>query len=94
VFTIGIGDGCSEALVKGAAKAGAGKAIFIKDSDDVQGKIIRLLEKALTPSITNFSFEFDKNVVAAISPMPAYFSHILANEPFTCFVLLKDELES
>jgi von Willebrand factor A domain-containing protein 5 len=54
VFAIGIGNGCSETLVRGVAKAGNGKAIFIKDTEDVEGKIIRLLEDSLTPSITNF----------------------------------------
>ena len=52
--TIGIGDGCSAALIKGCAEKGKGKAVFIEDGTDVASPIIHLLEESLSPLITEF----------------------------------------
>lgn len=49
VHSIGIGSGASHHLINESAKAGKGKAIFIKDNGDMQGSVISLLNAALTP---------------------------------------------
>lgn len=43
VFTFGMGDGCSTELIRDVAKAGNGKATFVKDSDRLQSKVIKSL---------------------------------------------------
>ncbi len=43
VFTIGVGNGASPALIKGCAQKGKGKHIFIEDNVRVSEKIIKLL---------------------------------------------------
>jgi len=42
VFTVGIGNGCSSYLVTKSAKSGQGKHVFIKDSEDVEAKVVDL----------------------------------------------------
>lgn len=56
VHGIGIGDGASKALIKGAAEKGKGKAIFIADHENVAGKIVELLQATMSPVITDFKF--------------------------------------
>lgn len=52
VHCIGIGNGCSLALIDGCSKAGKGKKILISDSENPSNKIIELLESTLTPLIS------------------------------------------
>lgn len=60
VHTIGIGDGCSEDLIVGCAEQGKGHKTFISDSEDPSDKIIELLDRSLSPMITNMSLTMDK----------------------------------
>ena len=39
VFTFGIGDGVSTSLVKGAAHAGKGKCVIVKDTKDLASQV-------------------------------------------------------
>lgn len=93
LFSVGVGSGCSEALVHKTAKAGGGKSIILSDKEDIEGKIIHLLNDSITPSLTNFQIEFDEKYIACISPMPNANSHITRGEPFTMYALLKNDLE-
>ena len=40
VHTIGIGSGCSSALIKGCAEKGKGKAVFITEGADISSPVI------------------------------------------------------
>jgi len=70
VFTIGVGNGCSRELIEEGAKCGGGKCEFIGDNDDMNGKIISLLNVAVTSFLDNFSLNFDKNIVEMVVPNP------------------------
>lgn len=52
VHTIGVGNGCSTALIKGCAEKGKGKAVFITDEGDIASPVIELLSASLTPIVT------------------------------------------
>eukprot|EP01155_Anaeramoeba_flamelloides_P029396 Anaeramoba_flamelloidesa85117_614.p1 GENE.a85117_614~~a85117_614.p1 ORF type:complete len:565 (+),score=118.69 a85117_614:51-1697(+) len=58
VFTFGIGSGASTALVEGVAKAGNGACEMIADNDPIRKMVLRQLNRALKPSITNMEVHF------------------------------------
>lgn len=95
VFSIGIGNGCSETFIRKTAEVGIGKSLLISDSEeDVQGKIIELLDESLSPALSNFEITFDKKFVKGISPLLNSSSHILRNQPFRLFALIDKSLGS
>ncbi|XP_062591977.1 von Willebrand factor A domain-containing protein 5A-like [Saccostrea cucullata] len=51
VFTFGIGDGCSTALIRDVAEAGKGKATFVRDSERLQNKVMSVMKSSLCPTI-------------------------------------------
>ena len=53
VFTIGIGSGVSSELVTGAAAAGGGKAVFVREGERMQGKILKLMSDVISPCFTD-----------------------------------------
>lgn len=53
VFTFGMGNSVSTALVTSLARAGHGKAEFISDNESVGDKVMRQLQCALQPALTN-----------------------------------------
>ena len=93
VHGIGIGSGCSVALINGCSENGRGKAIFINDDEDPAEKIIQLLEQALTPAITDFHLDYDEKTVEAVIPNPKEMPYILKNDPINLYFLLKPSYE-
>ncbi|KAL3888733.1 hypothetical protein ACJMK2_001093 [Sinanodonta woodiana] len=59
VFTVGIGQGASTALVRGLAKAGKGKEIFVTDFERLQPKVISLLQCAMQPVASDVEITWD-----------------------------------
>lgn len=59
VFSLGIGDGISHALVEGIARAGNGFAQTVGEGEKLDKKIIRMLKGALSPHIKNFELEIE-----------------------------------
>ncbi|PHH88985.1 hypothetical protein CDD83_6791 [Cordyceps sp. RAO-2017] len=55
IFTLGVGDQASSALVKGVARAGNGFAQMVSDHERMDKKIIRMLKGALTPHIKDYA---------------------------------------
>jgi len=91
VFTVGVGNGCSSYLVTKAAKAGQGKHEFIPDNSDIEAKIVQLLAKSYSPSITDFDIKYDSKNVNYISPIPNKKAHILRDEPLRCYVMFSEK---
>ena len=57
VFTLGIGNGVSHALIEGAARAGNGFAQSVGSGEKLDSKVVRMLKAGLSPHITDFSLE-------------------------------------
>lgn len=57
VFTLGIGNETSSALIEGVARAGNGFAQTVNNGERMDRKVIRMLKAALTPHITDYSLE-------------------------------------
>lgn len=67
VFTLGIGEDVSHALIKGVARAGNGFSQIAGENEKIDKKIVRMLKGALTPHITDYTLEikYDKANEAA-----------------------------
>ncbi len=59
-FSLGIGNGCDEALIRGISKEGNGECEIVKDEDDLVDNIIYLLESSMKPCVENFKIKFEK----------------------------------
>lgn len=96
VFSIGIGNGTSPAMLSGAAEAGNGKCEFVENVSNITGKIISLLDAALTPCCDNFELNFgrNENLVQAISPNPDNLPCILWNQAITFFIHLRPDFKN
>ena len=68
VFSFGIGSGVSEALVKGMARLGKGKSVFIRDVTNMKGVISSQLQAALQPALTDVKVQFKGIDIKQIAP--------------------------
>ena len=92
VFSLGIGDECSEELVEGAAERGNGKAEFVSDPEDIATSIISLMTAAIVPVCDDFSLKFSaQDVVSLLSLDPATQPYLLRNERATYFIFLSND---
>ncbi len=61
IYSLGIGSGCSEYLIKGIAEKGNGKSELALNNDDIIEKVIYLLENSLNKNLKNFKIYFEDN---------------------------------
>ena len=92
-YSIGIGNGCSESLVRGIALSGDGECDFVKNEENISDKIIYLLESSMYYCLNNFKCnlkKYDDNIIKRFDYSSRLNSNIelytLLNNP----VLLKD----
>ena len=57
VFTLGVGNGVSHALIEGVAKAGNGFSQSVGEGEKMEGKVVRMLKGALTPHVLDYTME-------------------------------------
>jgi vault protein inter-alpha-trypsin-like protein/VWA domain-containing protein len=57
VFTLGVGDAVSHALIEGVARRGNGFCQSVGENEKLDGKVVRMLKGALFPHITDYSLE-------------------------------------
>ena len=59
-YSLGIGNGCSENLIRGIAKCGDGDCEFVKNEEDVTDKVNNLLKSSMNYCLNNFNFKLKK----------------------------------
>ena len=59
-YSIGIGNGCSESLIRGIASNGEGEFELVKNDEDISDKIIYLLESSMYYCLDNFNCRLKK----------------------------------
>jgi len=73
VFTFGIGSGADAALCEDTAKAGNGACVMIRESKDMRELVMKQLDYALRPGISDISVEWDdkeiKQAPAHVQPV-------------------------
>ena len=60
-YTLGIGSGCSETLVKGIAEIGNGDCELVKNENDMMDKVIYLLENSMSLHYDSMDIYLQKN---------------------------------
>ena len=59
-FSLGIGSGCDEILVKGMSIKGNGKPEFVQNAEEITDKVIFLLEESMRYYLKNMEVKFEK----------------------------------
>ncbi|KAJ6200158.1 von Willebrand factor type A domain-containing protein [Bipolaris maydis] len=57
VFTLGVGNGVSHAMIEGIAKAGNGFSQSVGENEPMNAKVVRMLKGALSPHIHDYTME-------------------------------------
>ena len=57
VFSLGIGNSVSHALIEGVARAGNEYAQTVGENEKLDGKVVRMLKGAMTPAVTDCTLE-------------------------------------
>ena len=58
-FSLGIGSGCDEILVKGMSSKGNGKPEFVQNAEEITDKVIFLLEESMRYYLKNLKVQFE-----------------------------------
>ena len=58
-FSLGIGSGCDEILVKGMSSKGNGKPEFVQNAEEITDKVIFLLEESMRYYLKNLKVKFE-----------------------------------
>lgn len=93
VFTVGIGEGASTALVRGVARASGGRSEFVDEEDtNFSAKILKLLVDASRPRFSDVKVEVNvpQNVETLI--IPETLDSIFEDQYLNVFLLLKGDL--
>ena len=88
VYTIGVGNGCSREIIIEGAKLGKGQHQFIAENENMNEKIIGLLEDSITPFLSDLNLNYDKSLINIIVPTPESINFIRKNEELKIFVFL------
>jgi hypothetical protein len=67
LFTLGIGNGVSHALIEGVARAGNGFSQTVGEGEKMDTKVVRMLKGALSPHVNDYTLEvkYSHNVTRA-----------------------------
>ena len=71
-YSLGIGDGCCEKLVRGIAENGGGKFAFARNDININQNILDLLESSLKQDINNYKIELKRKPNVLLSNIGKY----------------------
>lgn len=100
VFAIGLGEGASTALVNGVARAGGGKAVFVRSKGNLRAAVMETLDCALQVRVTQVKASWELTTLSADGktstpldaltlpsiPPPVFFNDFV----FTCALTAND----
>ncbi|XP_071169761.1 von Willebrand factor A domain-containing protein 5A-like [Mytilus edulis] len=89
VFTFGIGDGVSTSLIKNVAKASSGKAVFIKDQDNMKAKVISAMKSSLTDCLHDVKLNWELPECFTATTIPVEPPVIFSGDHVVLFAVLK-----
>ncbi|XP_076095358.1 von Willebrand factor A domain-containing protein 5A-like [Mytilus galloprovincialis] len=91
VFTFGVGHGASTSLIKNVAKAGAGRATFIKDEkDNMKAKVIRALEFSMEDSLAEIVLEWNLPKGCTATNIPSQQPNVLNGDRLSIFAIIQN----
>uniref|UniRef100_K1Q7V6 von Willebrand factor A domain-containing protein 5A n=1 Tax=Magallana gigas TaxID=29159 RepID=K1Q7V6_MAGGI len=93
VFTFGMGDGCSTELIRDVAKAGNGKATFVKDSDRLQSKVMSVLKASIQSEITDVTLTWSLPTGCTAINVPENVPAIFDGEMFILYCIISGNVE-
>ncbi|CAD8209925.1 unnamed protein product [Paramecium pentaurelia] len=98
IYTLGIGKGSCDYLVQRIAEVGNGKCQLVRHKDDMNLKVIDLLEDSLNSYLMGFSLIHNIDQVSQIIPDPKSITYLKKNQELTLQILFsnkhkKDNLE-
>jgi hypothetical protein len=88
IHSFGVGSGCSKYLVKEVAKAGRGSYSFVDEaSENLKGKVISALRKAVEPSLQGCKFTYSSPCQIE-SPASGHIGEAFRNDMVTQYLVM------